>query len=65
MEFDHNNLGWFLKQEDKLALREQQASLHLQMNRLAEAEDIYRELLDYNPENYLYAARLTSLKCIV
>jgi len=52
----------FLKQVDKLGLREQCASLYLQIGRLAEAEEIYRKLLDYNPDNYLYVIRLTSRK---
>lgn len=43
----------FLKQVDKLGLREHRASLYLQTNHVAEAEEIYRKLLDVNPDNYL------------
>ncbi|XP_024374282.1 N-terminal acetyltransferase A complex auxiliary subunit NAA15 isoform X1 [Physcomitrium patens] len=39
---------------DKLGLREHRASLYLQTNHVAEAEEIYRKLLDVNPDNYLY-----------
>nr|XP_024371729.1 N-terminal acetyltransferase A complex auxiliary subunit NAA15-like isoform X2 [Physcomitrium patens] len=47
---------------DKLGLREHKASLLLQINRSAEAEDIYRKLLDINPDNYLYYEGLQ--KCL-
>ncbi|KAG0593029.1 hypothetical protein M758_1G292200 [Ceratodon purpureus] len=47
---------------DKLGLREHRASLYLQTNRLAEAEEIYRKLLDVNPDNYHYYEGLQ--KCL-
>lgn len=47
---------------DKLGLKEQQAALYLQTKHLAEAEDMYRKLLDYNPDNYLYYEGLQ--KCL-
>lgn len=39
-------------QVDKLGLREHRASLYLQVNRLSDAEEAYRKLLDVNPDNY-------------
>lgn len=47
---------------DKLGLREHRASLYLKTNRLAEAEEIYRKLLDVNPDNYHYYEGLQ--KCL-
>ncbi|KAG0580041.1 hypothetical protein KC19_4G143400 [Ceratodon purpureus] len=47
---------------DKLGLREHRASLYLQINHLAEAEEIYRKLLDVNPDNYHYYEGLQ--KCL-
>lgn len=43
-----------LDQVDKLGLREHRASLYLQVNRLSDAEEAYRKLLDVNPDNYQY-----------
>lgn len=59
------SLDCFLQQVDKLGLMEQQASLYLQTKHLAEAENMYRKLLDYNPDNYLYVSRCPSLIHIV
>ncbi|KAJ7522001.1 hypothetical protein O6H91_19G078300 [Diphasiastrum complanatum] len=39
---------------DKLGLKEQQAELLLQLNRLEEAKELYKDLLNINPENYGY-----------
>jgi peptide alpha-N-acetyltransferase len=47
---------------DKLGLREHRASLSLQTNRVAQAEEIYRKLLDINPDNYYYYEGLQ--KCL-
>ncbi|CAM6129165.1 unnamed protein product [Calypogeia fissa] len=47
---------------DRVGLKEQRASLLLSLNRLAEAEDVYRDLLDMNPDNYGYYEGLQ--KCL-
>ncbi|XP_052228174.1 N-alpha-acetyltransferase 15, NatA auxiliary subunit-like isoform X2 [Dreissena polymorpha] len=39
---------------DKLALQEIRGEIHLEMGRLSEAAEIYRDLIDRNPENWAY-----------
>jgi tetratricopeptide (TPR) repeat protein len=39
-------------QVDKRGIQEHRASLYLQLNRVKEAEEAYRQLLDVNPDNY-------------
>ncbi len=41
-------------QVDKRGIQEHRASLYLQLNRVKEAEEAYRQLLDVNPDNYRY-----------
>ena len=43
---------------DKLALKEQMAALFLKLNRNSEAQIKYRDLIDYNPDNYNYYHKL-------
>ncbi|XP_026408454.1 N-terminal acetyltransferase A complex auxiliary subunit NAA15-like [Papaver somniferum] len=47
---------------DKLAVKEQQVSLLVKLNRLEEGEKIYRVLLSMNPDNYRYYTGLQ--KCV-
>ncbi|KAL2608858.1 hypothetical protein R1flu_027431 [Riccia fluitans] len=47
---------------DKVGLKELRASLLVALNRLGEAEDVYRYLLDMNPDNYGYYEGLQ--KCL-
>ena len=49
---------------DKLAAREQQAVLQLQLGMNAEAEAIYRSLLLINPENHEYHSGLMKACCL-
>jgi len=39
---------------DKVQVKELQASLHMELDEMKEAENIYRELLKRNPENWSY-----------
>ncbi|KAL3676814.1 hypothetical protein R1sor_026762 [Riccia sorocarpa] len=47
---------------DKVGLKELRASLLVTLNRLGEAEEVYRYLLDMNPDNYGYYEGLQ--KCL-
>ncbi|CAM6079648.1 unnamed protein product [Sphagnum tenellum] len=47
---------------DKRGIQEHRASLYLQLNRVKEAEEAYRQLLDVNPDNYSYYEGLQ--KCL-
>jgi tetratricopeptide (TPR) repeat protein len=49
-------------QVDKRGIQEHRASLYLQLNRVKEAEEAYRQLLDVNPDNYSYYEGLQ--KCL-
>eukprot|EP00112_Aurelia_sp_Birch-Aquarium-sp1_P001688 Seg1183.1 transcript_id=Seg1183.1/GoldUCD/mRNA.D3Y31 product="N-alpha-acetyltransferase 15 NatA auxiliary subunit" protein_id=Seg1183.1/GoldUCD/D3Y31 len=43
---------------DKLQVKELQATLHMELNEMKEAEDIYRGLLKRNPENWMYYRKI-------
>eukprot|EP00795_Rhopilema_esculentum_P000514 gene514-10194_t len=43
---------------DKLQVKELQASLHMELDQLKEAEEIYRGLLKRNPENWFYYRKI-------
>ena len=43
---------------DKVTLQELRGELYMKLNRLLEAEDVYRQLINRNPENRLYYFKL-------